>query len=1224
MEQQYKSLADVYKSLGIERPTLGGNSKINNTPTATYAGNGQTKEIFDKDEEASTNKIKKKDLYDYKNLNVIREYMTRSKGVEYEDAKDEKLVEDYVDHMRWFNTNSLSTAGEVVFVSKGDDLDKKAAKEAYDLYDSMSSMWTNDGFYGAVDGVKDYVFAAVTDPTNYIGALTGGLGKAAAVTWQGGGKVAIDRAVKAATKRAMLSGATKNAARKAGTEAAESMAKKMLKYSASSNVTKEAVNAAAVGARREVLAEAAQQAKKEVLKPTEKIGGIVGLLGTTSVDALVSMVQADAIQDLYLDVGAQEKYSRAETLFAGVLGGVGGAFHLTGRSMKGTGGLGDAMDAYNVKKFVDNHPHKKILNRINKLEEKAKSIKEEFGEDSVEYKELLSKIGVMKSKTNTKPMLRPEAQKAAAKIIKKEFTDWAAKVDRGGRKLENLAVPETLLKKIMLGSGQEGDQGLVGVFKSSGIHPKRNTTVSDMMTNVVRFMPQDDLMELGKSLKEVVHLDLSDLENLNMTIGDVLAADISRAGSTLAVMSQVRRALHGGVVAGNDRLAADLASVKNRELMGKEAKAAKKAKPFGYGQNVWKRLLVSAPQTTMANIQGFASFSIMQSVADLTSFGTLGLASAFTLDPKKQKELLRKAHVYRKMQGQKMRNYMDANTTHDVYMRYLDENKDAHKLLFETVGNAAEASAKKYNIDPNNKLVYGKYGIENITNAASSITGVRIQDTFTKSQMFMTEMDKYLRLKHGKDNPDITLASVLKSGDISMIDDDVVGAAIDTTMRSVFSKDYTTDDQLLAKVAKTVEAYSNIPLLGTTLPFGRFMNNVVATTYQWSPLGFLTPAKAILTKEKKNINLLEANSRAIVGTGSLMMAMNFSEEQEKKGLDYNLIEGVGGTIVDVKNAFPFSSMLATGRYFNRLRKGEATGENFTDMMEQLAIGQVARDTQFANDLQNVGDYMSRGFGKSSDGSFQVDLKNDTLEALFKVGGNVAAGTTRPLDAVNRAVGFVTGSDYAKDVRQEEGLGILSKSANKYVDNILAVLSDEVEDVKGEQLRVASREGELYDPNPLARIFGFTIKQGRTATEKTYSMAEMKSWKQDMRTKLPEYDKIFNTAIAPLLEPKMNALLKDKKFLEGDIDTRRSLIKARVLNPTRKQVRDYMDATTGATRFEREKFRVSQKGDKIKRKKALEMMRQDYGIDVGEVRDFTSMREVMLFRQYIDYLDQVLQ
>ena len=105
---------------------------------------------------------------------------------------------------------------------------------------------------------------------------------------------------------------------------------------------------------------------------------------------------------------------------------------------------------------------------------------------------------------------------------------------------------------------------------------------------------------------------------------------------------------------------------------------------------------------------------------------------------------------------------------------------------------------------------------------------------------------------------------------------------------------------------------------------------------------------------------------------------------------------------------------------------------------------------------------------------------------------------------------------------------------------------------------------------------------------------------------------------------MNALLKDKKFLEGDIDTRRSLIKARVLNPTRKQVRDYMDATTGATRFEREKFRVSQKGDKIKRKKALEMMRQDYGIDVGEVRDFTSMREVMLFRQYIDYLDQVLQ
>jgi hypothetical protein len=513
-----------------------GNSKINSTPTRVGG-----EELFDKDEEATKTKLKKKDLYSYRNKNIIREYMTRNKGVDYEDADDEKLVEDFVDHMRWFNTNTVSTAGEVMFVSKGDDLDKKAAKEAYDLYDSLESMWTNDGFYGAVDGVKDYVFAAVTDPTNYIGALTGGAGKAAAMGVTASSKAAIKAAADKAAKKAMLNGATKEAAKKAGTEAAEAMTRKMVTYGANSKIASEAVNAAAIKARREVLAEAGAKAKKDVLKKRERIGGIYGLLGTTSADAIVAMVQADAIQDLYLEVGAQEKYSRTETLLSGLLGGVGGAFHLTGQAMKGTSKLGEAMDTFDVKRFVEDHPHKKVLNQIANLEDDLAKAADEFGEDSVEYKNILAKIGVAKSKTMDTPLLRPEAQKEATKIIKENFTNWVDKVERGGRKLENLAVPESLLKTIMLGDKPDEIGGLVKVLKDNGVHPKRNTLVSDIMTNVIRYMPQDDLQDLSKSLKEVIHIDLSDTADLGMTIGDVLAADISRAGSTLSVMSQVRQ-----------------------------------------------------------------------------------------------------------------------------------------------------------------------------------------------------------------------------------------------------------------------------------------------------------------------------------------------------------------------------------------------------------------------------------------------------------------------------------------------------------------------------------------------------------------------------------------------------------------------------------------------------------------------------------------------------------
>jgi hypothetical protein len=112
-------------------------------------------------------KLKKKDLYRYENLNTIRDYMSANKGADYMDMEEETLVEDFVDHMRFFNTNAVSTAGEVRFISKADDNTKAMAAQAYNLYDSLGNVFVNDGIYGALDGVKDYVFAAASDPTNY-------------------------------------------------------------------------------------------------------------------------------------------------------------------------------------------------------------------------------------------------------------------------------------------------------------------------------------------------------------------------------------------------------------------------------------------------------------------------------------------------------------------------------------------------------------------------------------------------------------------------------------------------------------------------------------------------------------------------------------------------------------------------------------------------------------------------------------------------------------------------------------------------------------------------------------------------------------------------------------------------------------------------------------------------------------------------------------------------
>ena len=190
-----------------------------------------------------------------------------------------------------------------------------------------------------------------------------------------------------------------------------------------------------------------------------------------------------------------------------------------------------------------------------------------------------------------------------------------------------------------------------------------------------------------------------------------------------------------------------------------------------------------------------------------------------------------------------MRNLLDPYTTHDAYIKFLDTNESARRSLFETMAGGVEATADRYNINPDNKVFRNVEAFASA--AASQVTGVRIQDSFTKSQMFMTEMDKFLRVNKG-----VTLKEAFLESD-DFIDEEIIQGALDSTLKSVFAKDYTTTEQpeLLRTAAKFAESFSNTPGLGTLLPFGRFFNNVIATAYQWSPLA----APQQLAKFTKNL-----------------------------------------------------------------------------------------------------------------------------------------------------------------------------------------------------------------------------------------------------------------------------------------------------------------------------------------------------------------------------------
>ena len=168
--------------------------------------------------------LKKEDLKKYEYLNPIRQYMIERKGVDYQDLPDEEVIDDFVQHMRYFNANTVTTAGELRFINKANDARKAKARKAYQIYDQLGNVFQNDGAMGAVGGVKDYIFAAAKDPTNYLGLVTGGIARVGVAGVSLTGKQMVRAAVREAGKAALRDGATKKeavaAARKAGKEAA--------------------------------------------------------------------------------------------------------------------------------------------------------------------------------------------------------------------------------------------------------------------------------------------------------------------------------------------------------------------------------------------------------------------------------------------------------------------------------------------------------------------------------------------------------------------------------------------------------------------------------------------------------------------------------------------------------------------------------------------------------------------------------------------------------------------------------------------------------------------------------------------------------------------------------------------------------------------------------------------------------------------------------------------
>ena len=98
-------------------------------------------------------------------LDPIRNYMIDRKGKHFATKKPEELVDAFTRHMRFFNTNEAITLAEALYMKKADEEKRMRAGEAYKVYDQLGNVFVNDGMYGAVNGVFDYISAIASSPS---------------------------------------------------------------------------------------------------------------------------------------------------------------------------------------------------------------------------------------------------------------------------------------------------------------------------------------------------------------------------------------------------------------------------------------------------------------------------------------------------------------------------------------------------------------------------------------------------------------------------------------------------------------------------------------------------------------------------------------------------------------------------------------------------------------------------------------------------------------------------------------------------------------------------------------------------------------------------------------------------------------------------------------------------------------------------------------------------
>ena len=1157
------------------------------------------------------------DLTEDHNYNVIEAQMKARFGMSEKSHDRQEVVDKWINYNRKFLVgNTLSVLGEASYLSKSNDEEKVKALNSYKLFDNMKGSFSGGTVAEKLDSVYDYGMALIIDPVNLVSF--------------GAGKLATGGASKVAAE----------AAKEALTISANQIIKKAGQEGAKRSMLKPAVTAEIGRARQRVLSKAL---KGEAVEGLEE-GVVEGALKKAATKDLrvgfatetVSMMGIDAVQQnmTYRKVGFQDEFNPLNSvLIAG--GGFFGYGVIKGLKLYG--------DGYKPPMSVVLDTHDAAVS----AEAAARKIARKEGEDN--YEAAMAKLSGDDEASK-------ELRRNAINSLRNNATaaeDWASSVLAGRAAArsdpsENLmdgaeGVAAFIFGKKGLPEGQNF-KGVFDIFNDAGIDLAYVDDVwqhtTHFITGTVKRLPDDVKKEVDALYKNTMQkLDSTYSRQPDLdTAMDVMATDFSSIGAKLGVMGGLGREIAKirKVQAATQK---EQAKITPEEMLdgimdpstGLSTVADKVERGLmGRSQDNLIRILVTHPGTTALNLVGWAAASGLQTVSDVirgSLYGGASVAKGLIGDTTDAVEYANKAGLMFSLQRDKMRNLLNPFATQEEALNFLSLNPKMRKELFRYVSGGIDSKDVLKSLDLEFDDLEKPGMFEKVIDTFQTVYGVKAVDVLTKTQEFMYNIDKQIRIKYNVSYNDFISAKDAQGVPVhwaKMRSDEFIqiqATAVEDSLRAVFSKsfgggDFKTDRNIIEMSAKLIEDARKYPILGAMVPFGQFFNNTIAFMTDYSGISFV---HSKFTKNSRDS--METLTKAAVGITAITAMSEYEMKNMEEGLAWHEERDDDGQVRSRLYDFPFSYFKGVGRIVAHYRRdGEVPTEMYDDIITTFGTANLTR---------SLGESASSAFDLVKDviAGDTPEFKEGLQKALGGIGSLYLSGYSRPLDPLNQISALAMGDAY-NETDRNIGSKFINKST-RYVESIfdgfdMATGLDTVGGLQavGKFVGLDVGKEDLPKQRPLeerprgvaiGRIFGYRDSPAPQAIDKMYGDIGRPKWKTDIKAAVPEANNTINRVITKYLEAEANRAVYDEDWKNKSLAERIETVKLAMRRAKKRALAELYRSGNPTDKRHREMFKLSYRGSGVSMvdmEKALE----EIGID-KKVEDL-SYDQLRLLRRFL--------